>query len=218
MPPLLPAAAKAATARSITARSRVSTGRNSTPSDGAAACSAPNSAVPAGLAGSRRTMARVTCGATCLRSSSHLPLILYSKFIKPVVLPPGRARLSTKPAPTGSETRMNTIGTVRVAFCNASTPNVPAANRTSGASATSSAAYLRSRSGSFSPQRTSIRTLRPSLQPSCRRPSCKATRPLRPCASAGVFESMPIRRIFSGCCARAASGHAATDPAITLMN
>jgi hypothetical protein len=29
--------------------------------------------------------------------------------------------------------------------------------------------------------------------------------------------STPIRRIRSGCCARAASGHAAADPAITLM-
>src|SRR5262249_34315169 len=27
---------------------------------------------------------------------------LYSKVMKPVTLPPGRARLSTKPAPTGS--------------------------------------------------------------------------------------------------------------------
>ena len=28
-------------------------------------------------------------------------------------MPPGRARLSTKPAPTGSETFVNTIGTKR---------------------------------------------------------------------------------------------------------
>ena len=37
---------------------------------------------------------------------------------KPVALPPGRARLSTKPAPTGSMTIANTIGTVRVACSN----------------------------------------------------------------------------------------------------
>jgi hypothetical protein len=37
--------------------------------------------------------------------------------MKPVTLPPGRARLSTKPAATGSPMTGNTIGMVRVA-CN----------------------------------------------------------------------------------------------------
>src|SRR5262245_43078912 len=32
----------------------------------------------------------------------------------PVVLPPGRAKLATKPAPTGSNSPANTIGTTRV--------------------------------------------------------------------------------------------------------
>ena len=41
--------------------------------------------------------------------------------MKPVALPPGRARLSTKPAPTGSPTTGNTIGTVRVACSNGPT-------------------------------------------------------------------------------------------------
>ena len=45
--------------------------------------------------------------------------------MKPVALPPGRARLSTKPAPTGSATTANTIGTVRVACSNG--PTVEAA-------------------------------------------------------------------------------------------
>jgi hypothetical protein len=56
-----------------------------------------------------------------LSSSSHFPLMLYSKFMKPVTLPPGRARLSTKPPPTGSPTTGNTTGTVRVACSNAPT-------------------------------------------------------------------------------------------------
>src|SRR5262249_1970039 len=64
----------------------------------------------------RRTATRFTPGAICLRSTSHFPLKLYLKFIKPVVLPPGRARLSTNPAPTGSETVAKTIGRVRVAW------------------------------------------------------------------------------------------------------
>ena len=65
------------------------------------------------------------------------------ELIKPVVLPPGRARLSTKPAPTGSATTANTIGTVRVACSNGPTVEVPGARMTSGASATNSAACLR---------------------------------------------------------------------------
>ena len=57
-----------------------------------------------GVAAYRRTATSVTPGAISLSSSSHFPPMLYSKFMKPVALPPGRARLSTKPAPTGSTT------------------------------------------------------------------------------------------------------------------
>ena len=71
------------------------------------------------------TAARVTPGAISLSSSSHFPLMPYSNRVKPVALPPGRARLSTKPAPTGSVTCANTIGTVRVACCNGATVEVP---------------------------------------------------------------------------------------------
>jgi hypothetical protein len=46
--------------------------------------------------------------------SNHLPAIVGSKITKPVTLPPGRAKLSTKPLPTGSETLVKTIGMVRV--------------------------------------------------------------------------------------------------------
>src|SRR6266566_3073921 len=41
-------------------------------------------------------------GAISLSSSSHFALKLYSNSMKPVALPPGRAKLLTKPAPTGS--------------------------------------------------------------------------------------------------------------------
>jgi hypothetical protein len=44
--------------------------------------------------------------------------MLNSAVMKPVALPPGRATLSTKPAPTGSVTVTNTIGTVRVTCSN----------------------------------------------------------------------------------------------------
>ena len=90
--------------------------------------------------------------------------------MKPVALPPGRARLSTKPAPTGSATTANTIGTVRVACSNGPMVEVPVARMTSGASATNSAACLRMSAALAVAQRLSIRTLRPMVQPNCCQP------------------------------------------------
>jgi hypothetical protein len=63
--------------------------------------------------------------------------------MKPVALPPGRARLATKPAPTGSVTPAKTIGKARLTCCSAATLTVPLAKMMSGASATNSVAYLR---------------------------------------------------------------------------
>ena len=40
-----------------------------------------------------------------------------SCWVNPVMLPPGRARLATKPASTGSVTCVKTIGILRVAAC-----------------------------------------------------------------------------------------------------
>ena len=88
------------------------------------------------------TATRVTLGAISLRSSGHLPPKLYSSAVKPVTLPPGRAKLSTKPAPTGSATSANTIGTLRVACSKGGMDAEPLVKMTSGASATNSAAYL----------------------------------------------------------------------------
>src|SRR6516225_11111265 len=56
---------------------------------------------------------RVTRGAICLSASSHLVPIENSKLVKPVMFPAGRARLATKPLPTGSVTCTNMIGTPR---------------------------------------------------------------------------------------------------------
>ena len=137
-----------------------------------------------GMSGSPRTATRLTLGAICLSSSSHFPLMLYSKSMKPVALPPGRARLSTNPPPTGSAMIANTIGTVRVACSNCPTVVVPGARMTSGASAANSAACLRIPATLFVAQRISIRTLRPSIQPSscsaCRNAPTQADSPDRP--------------------------------------
>ena len=167
----MPERANAVMARSISGASRASTGVKSTPKDGATAWMAANCPIPEAMAGSRTTAARVTPGAICLSSSSHFPLRPYSNMRKPVALPPGRTRLVTKPAPTGSMTITNTIGRVRVACSNGATVAVPvAATRTSGASATNSAACLRRSSALVVAQRVSIRTLRSSVQPNCDMP------------------------------------------------
>src|SRR6187431_871893 len=87
------------------------------------------------------------------RAPLAVPLRLYSKLIKPVALPPGRDRLSTKPAPTGSATATNTIGTVRVACNNGGMFAALKARMTLGARATSSAANCRALSASPAGQR-----------------------------------------------------------------
>jgi len=67
------------------------------------------------------TATRITPGAISLSSSSHFAANPNSGLENPVVLPPGRARLATRLPPTGSMTFVNTIGTLRVAFCSALT-------------------------------------------------------------------------------------------------
>ena len=154
-----------------------------------------------------------------MSNSSHLALKLYSNSMNPVVLPPGQAKLSTKPPPTGSATRTNTIGIVRVTRRNAATPGLPLARMISGLSATNSAAYLRSKSSLFSPQRISSCTSRPAAQPNRCKASSNAASPAKPSRSSeAVFISTAIRRVCSACCARATSGHVAAVAPINVMN
>ena len=68
---------------------------------------------------------------------------------KPVALPPGCARLCTRPMPTGSVTAAKTIQIVRVRFCNANTLGFAIARMTSGASPTNSFAFSRNSSSSL---------------------------------------------------------------------
>ena len=49
-----------------------------------------------------------------------------AKFEKPVTLPPGRARLAIRPAPTGSEAFVITMGIVVVALLAANADGVSA--------------------------------------------------------------------------------------------
>src|SRR5262249_61358348 len=57
---------------------------------------------PAGPVWSRTMPTRATFGINSRRRSNHLALRPYSNRVKPVILPPGRARLFTILAPTGS--------------------------------------------------------------------------------------------------------------------
>ena len=50
----------------------------------------------------RRSPTRASLGTASLSISSLLVFSSVPKFEKPVTLPPGRARLATRPAPTGS--------------------------------------------------------------------------------------------------------------------
>src|SRR5262249_45998008 len=63
-------------------------------------------------------------GAICLRAPTHLVPNDNSNTAKPVILPPGCARLATRPWPTGSVTDRNTMGIERVSCCRATTEGV----------------------------------------------------------------------------------------------
>ena len=67
-------------------------------------------------------------------------------MLRPVMFPPGRARLETSPALTGSPTAANTMGIALVAFRAARTPGLVAVTITSTLSFTSSVAISESRS------------------------------------------------------------------------
>jgi hypothetical protein len=146
---------------------------------------APNWPIPWGVRGLRRSAARSTCGAICLSSSNHFAPMPYSQMTNPVALPPC-AKLATNPAPTGSGVYVNTTGTVLVAWSIGPTTEPPEAKITSGASATSSAAYFREALRSPAAQRIWIRTLRPSVQPNSCRPCTNAARRTCPCRSSSA--------------------------------
>jgi hypothetical protein len=157
--------------------------------------------------------ARFSPGAISESSSSHLPPNVASWVAKPVTFPPGRSSRATMPLATGSPPFAKTIGIVRVSGWMATVARTPPASIMSGCEPTNSCASARIRMASSPPQRRSIRTLRPSVQP-------KVNAEMRGFGT-GSFSShgmsTPMRRIRSPCCARAASGQAAV-PQRRVMN
>jgi len=125
--------------------------------------------------------------------------------MKPVTLPPGRARLATKPVPTGSPAAAKTMRMTDVACLAATTAAVADVTMTSTLRRTNSAAISAARSVRPSAQRYSIATVRPSIQPSSRSRWTKA-------ATHWPATRNPMDGSFAVCCALAASGHAAAPP------
>ncbi len=160
---------------------------------------------------------RWTFGASCLSISSDFPTMEYSRKLKPVMLPPGRAKFGIKPCPTGSLTKTKMIGMERVASRSAASAAVPFPISTSGASATNSAVYSRMRSASPAAQRYSIRRLRPSTQP--RSVDLAGTQQYAP-APLDRPQLRPLARrpaACAGAAARPAKGHNAPPPR-SVMN
>ena len=117
---------------------------------------------------------RLTRGAISLSISSHFPPISASKIANPVMLLPGRAKLATKPLPTGSPTSTKRIGIVEVSFCRIAVTKLEVGTIRSGEALTSSLAKVRTLSGIPPVHRMSIRILRPFVHPSSWSPSWNA--------------------------------------------
>ena len=71
-------------------------------------------------------------GESSRRISTHLVAVENSKRVKPVALPPGRAKLATNPCPTGSLTFTNIVGMLFVSLFTAANAAVPSVMSTSG--------------------------------------------------------------------------------------
>ena len=138
----------------------------------------------------------LSLGTASLSISSLLVLSSVAKLVNPVTLPPGRARLSTRPAATGSEPLAITIGIVVVAFLTANATGVAVTTIRSTLRRTSSAASSGRRSGPlFSPNRYSMVIFFPSIHPSllssCRNASTRTALP-----EAVLLSRKPMRKIF----------------------
>ena len=72
-----------------------------------------------------------SAGTACLRNSSRFPYMSRSMVVRPVTLPPGRARLCANPMPIGSGLTMVTIGIDEVASFAAMASRVPVTTMTS---------------------------------------------------------------------------------------
>src|SRR4051794_32501488 len=110
--------------------------------------------------------------------------------VNPVALPPGCARLATRPRCTGSSDVTNTIGTVAEIFLAASAAKL-LATISDAPFPVGSAASSGRRASSLSAYRSTIRTLASSTKPACFSPSRKALAMCRN-GAAGVLRRNPM--------------------------
>ena len=146
------------------------------------------------------------------------PPAALTRTLTPVTLPPGRLRLATRPSLTGSSPVAKTIGIVVVAALAASAAGVLPPVDDHGHLAADQIGRQR--------RQPVVLALRPAifdrdvaaLDVAGSRSGPGGTRP-RACANCGGMLAMrnPITGI-AGCCARAASGHAAAAPPSSVMN
>ena len=150
--------------------------------------------------GGRRSPTRASLGTASLSISSLLVFSSGDKLESPVTLPPGRARLATRPAPTGSPAFAITMGMVVVALFAANAGGAPETTIRSTLRRTKSAASSGRRSGFCSANRYSMAIFFPSIHPSllssCRNASKRTALP-----EAVLVSRKPMRKIFPVCCA-----------------
>src|SRR5262249_18319981 len=140
-------------------------------------------------------------GTNSRKSSSRLAATSVCWIDRPVTLPPGRAKLATRPVPTGSPAAAKTIGMTDVACLAATIAAVADVTMTSTLRRTNSAAISSKRSVRPSAQRYSIATVRPSIQPSsCNRRTKAANH--WPWDEGVPATSSPMIGSFADCCAR----------------
>jgi len=140
-----------------------------------------------------------------------------ARCVHPVMLPLGCAKRGTRPLPTGSATNPITMGIVVVACLAARAAGVAEAKMRSTLRLTRPTASSRRRSCFPSASRTSMAMFRPSTQPSWRSPSRNASKCGEP-EAADPNSKYPIRNVFEGGCASAASDVARRLPPIPAMN
>ena len=129
----------------------------------------------------RRSPTRASLGTASLSISSLLVFSSGDKLEMPVTLPPGRARLATRPKATGSAELVITIGMVVVAFFAANADVDPVTTIRSTLRRTKSAASSGRRSFFCSANRYSkaifFPSIHPSLLSSCRNASARTALP-----------------------------------------
>ena len=140
-----------------------------------------------------------------LKQLQPLRTKLSSNSVNPVTFPPGRARLATRPAPTGS-TLTNTIGIVAVAAFAASAAGAAERHDHIDAEANQLARQCGSRSYCLRAQRIVDREHCGPRHSRAACSPCRNARQMRRSNAIGVTASRKPITGIAGCCARAASG------------